>query len=285
MATLDEIRATIESYPPVLTSGALMRIAEKEGWREDRSEGGHRVFIYPDAPSYGHITFKCHQEGDDCNRIVTRRRLTEIYQPALDRAAEDAEQQERLRQTINQLESILAQCETDFSLQAHRKLEELQKRIHQYESDCLDECEQTMQRFVDDCQRGALAEKEQELQQVSQDLVLARQQVEQLQAEQRSLNDALSIAKRKSSELSQSLSIAYQNVQTRERDYRIAQDQIAALKQALQAKEAQIELTKNQAHSRFVRFKQRMVLICFVLLGLVGALTVRACFSGVPILR
>lgn len=285
MATLDEIRAAIDSYPPVLTSGALMRIAEKEGWREDRSEGGHRVFIYPDEPSYGHITFKCHQEGADCNRIVTRRRLTEIYQPALDRAAEDAERQERLRQTINQLESVLAQCEADFSLKAHRKLEELQKRIDQYESDCLDECEQTMQRFVDDCQQGALAEKEQEVQQLSQDLVLARQQVEQLQAEQRSLNQSLSVAEQKGDELRQSLAIAHRAVETKERDLAIAQSQIAALKQALQEKEAQIELTKNQAHSRFVRLKRSMMLVCFVLMGLVGALMFRAWFSAVPIQR
>jgi DNA repair exonuclease SbcCD ATPase subunit len=279
MATLDEIRATIESYPPVLTSGALMRVAEKEGWVEDRSEGGHRVFIYPDEPRYGHITFKCHQEGQDCNRIVTRRRLTEIYQPAIDRASEDADQQERLRQTINQLESVLAQCEADFSLRAHRKLEELQRRIEQYESDCLEECEQTMQRFVDDCQQGSLAEKEQELQQIRQELGLARQQVEQLEGKERSLQGTLAIAQQKVSQLQTELNtVLASSKQQKERDY--AQNQIAALKKALQEKEAQIELTNSQAHSRFVRFKRRMITVCFVLLGLVGALTVRACFSA-----
>lgn len=182
MSSFDDLIAEIESYPPVLTAGALIKIAEKLGWQETRSRGSHRILTYA-ARGYPHISIKCPGLGREHTCETTRKHLHEIYQPMLDQAREDAKQAIALQTFINQLDQTLIECQENFRANAYLVLQGIEStakaHAEDYEAQRLQECDRQIDQLLTDQQRAHLAENDRQLTQAQHELNQTQQALQQ----------------------------------------------------------------------------------------------------------
>jgi DNA repair exonuclease SbcCD ATPase subunit len=239
MSTFDDLIAEIEAYPPVLTAGALIKIAEKLGWQETRRRGSHRILTYA-AEGYHHISIKCPGLGREQTCETTRKHLYEIYQPLLDQACQDAKQVAALKAFINQLDQTLIECQEDFRATAYLVLQEIEAtanaRAAAYEAQRLQECDRQIEQLLTDEQRAYIAQNDQQLTQAQQALNQTQQALQQM-------HDRLH---RVSIDLKQN----QQHLHQREQEFQQSQ-------QALHAAETQIQRLEQQINQQAAIVQQQ----------------------------
>lgn len=60
-AQLGRYTATVAAIP-VVRAQAVIQALQRDGWREDRRDGSHVIFVHPEKP--GHVSVPFHQGRD-----------------------------------------------------------------------------------------------------------------------------------------------------------------------------------------------------------------------------
>lgn len=186
MSSFDDLKAEIESYPPVLTAGELIRIAERMGWRQARTQGSHCILEYTGG-GYSHISIKAPGWGADQTRITTRNHLNEIFKPTLDQAQQEAEKMAALQNCMTQVDEILAECRSQFLTQAYLTLQKLETKARNcakhYETQRLQECDQAIEQLLTERQQQHMLQVEAEATRAKQELAQVQQALQQVETE------------------------------------------------------------------------------------------------------
>ncbi len=271
MTTLDDIRAEIagiaakiDSYRPLLTCGALLEIAQKQGWKVRNGHGDHRVLY---RSHYDSITMDCPGRGSEKSRAVTRKILIAIYQPAIDEALKQGLAPAVTAQ-IEQLTGSLSDCLNTFEVQAHQQLRALQaeayteldqvkaaaaQRIEQYEAERLSECAESVSQLMNEEQKRLLAEQQQELEQQQQELKGIHHQINVLEGE-------LERSQFQSTQAQQEFTETRHLLQQVEAQYQTAQTQLSQTQSYLRRAESQLEtlaMQLSQANLNAMRYRKR----------------------------
>ncbi len=128
-----------------LDARALTRLAQQNGWYEDRTESSHHQFKHPDGEQY-RITLAYHGNNATFDRSVVKVTIKDIFQPQLDKLL----QQETLGAVESTVDKLLADLRTSLSFEnlSTNLLEkidcayqEAMQRIEAFEAQCIQDAE------------------------------------------------------------------------------------------------------------------------------------------------
>lgn len=230
--TPEEIRAEIDHHSRVLTADRLIKIAKEQGWQKRNSNsGGHCVL---ERKGYSHISIPYHGKSSECDRTTTRMYLEQIYQPALDAAQEQAAKRQELLSFITRLEQMLYESEQRFHAEFYLKLIEVERRIGDYETHKLKECDRTIEQLLTEKQKQYFEQLQEDLQRIlqnnkslNQQMRLYQQEIEAKDNQLRAIQQTVAEMREKILELAQTVAEERENGVLRYQELEAAREAIA----------------------------------------------------------
>ncbi len=229
-----------------LDARALTRLAEQNGWYEDRQESSHHQFKHPDCGQY-RFTLAYHGNNSHLDRNVVRNTVRAIFQPQIDKLLQQ-KTPDAIEKTITSLLDRLQEAispgniSTDLSAKIDCAYQEAMQRIEAFEMLRLQEAESVKQELL-----GEIAPAH--IQALQSQLNQTVAEYEGLVKTKQSLEAELHGERQQKEAAYQQLQRLEQHISRKETEIAALRTELAELRQALEQNQLHFETQRIQANT------------------------------------